>query len=270
MPPPPPLGPGTDVNKFRIAWTSISHRAPLSKRRSKRSSKLKLISISPSVVALPTYPSNRIHFERKKIFFSASFASSKHWRRVFAKEGRKEGKWEGRNWWKGRIWLKSRFRNGGSRSTIPECFLGNSRLASWIRHGSVGLYISSRSLPLSIGICTRSLYIPPLVSPLFRFPDFHNFFRSQFFRFPISSLPPSAFLSLINAAWSMREISAGKVQFRTASKMRGKSVGEEENSGERGLPSFIPELAKYYRSHRSENDRDSNSRQSRKSVIIAM
>lgn len=81
---------------------------------------------------------------------------------------------------------------------------------------------------------------PPLVSPLFRFPDFHNFFRSQFFRFPISSLPPSAFLSLINAAWSMREISAGKLQFRTASKIEERAWEKKRIRVKGGSPPLSP------------------------------
>lgn len=85
-------------------------------------------------------------------------------------------------------------RRLGTRSTISECFLGNSRLASWIRHGPARLYISSR-LPLSVhwvggGGFARAPAIHALLSPrftqapftspppLFRFPDFHNFSRS--------------------------------------------------------------------------------------------
>ena len=60
-------------------------------------------------------------------------------------------------------------RRLGTRSTISECFLGNSRLASWIRHGPARLYISSR-LPLSVhwvggGGFARAPAIHALLSP---------------------------------------------------------------------------------------------------------
>lgn len=94
-----------------------------------------------------------------------------------------------------------------TRSTISECFLGNSRLASWIRHGPARLYISSR-LPLSVhwvggGGFARAPAIHALLSPrspftspppLFRFPDFHNFSRSN----PILSPSSSSYLFFLS------------------------------------------------------------------------
>lgn len=101
-------------------------------------------------------------------------------------------------------------------STISECFLGNSRLASWIRHGPrsfVHIVAPPFVRPLGVGgfaraprdsrspcfVSFRFIQAPPLhpPPPLFRFPDFHNFFAIQPHRFTfLLILLPFLFLFL--------------------------------------------------------------------------
>lgn len=104
-------------------------------------------------------------------------------------------------------------------STISECFLGNSRLASWIRHGPrsfVHIVAAPFVRPLGVGGFARApwparftlssfRFVPfhpsaPFTSPpppLFRFPDFHNFFAIQPHRFTfLLILLPFLFLFL--------------------------------------------------------------------------
>lgn len=97
-------------------------------------------------------------------------------------------------------------RRLGTRSTISECFLGNSRLASWIRHGPARLYISSR-LPLSVhwvggGGFARAPAIHALLSPRSPKLPLHlplPYFVSRIFTIfpdPIAFLLVLSFLSL--------------------------------------------------------------------------
>lgn len=169
----------------------------------------------------------------------------------------------------------------GTRSTISECFLGNSRLASWIRHGPARLYISSR-LPLSVhwvggGGFARAPAIHALLSSRFTKLPLHlplpYFGFSQFFPIqpdPIAFLLVLSFLSLPFSLHpfrpsTQRRLHSSVVIYRNVdgikmfwvSESRVVQPIERKWKGVKGNPppsEFIPSSAKYYRSHRSEND----------------
>lgn len=83
-------------------------------------------------------------------------------------------------------------------STISECFLGNSRLASWIRHGPrsfVHIVAPPFVRPLGVGGFARAPWPARFTLSSFRFVPFHP-------SAPFTSLPLPCFVSRIFTIFS--------------------------------------------------------------------